>query len=74
MIGTTRSGIAMHDGNLRDAGRRHAGLIGKTAAAGGKGFIGVHQVGTAALGQGHHWQAVFQRNLLNAQRLVHPGR
>ncbi len=60
----------MHHGDLRQTHGRHAGLVGKGAAAFNENFTLVHQVGAAAFHQRNQWQLVFLRNLLHAQALL----
>ena len=64
----------MHDGDLRNAGRRQARLIGKTATALDEHFSLVEQIGAAGLHKLHHRQLVAHRDLLHAQMLLHAHR
>ncbi len=69
-VGATGGGRAVHHGNLRDALRRQAGLVGETASAVYKDFALVHQVGATAFHQIDHRQLVLAGDLLGAQGLA----
>ena len=66
-VSTTGSGGAMHDGNLRQTGSRHARLVRKAAPAFDKDLALVHQIGASAFHQVNHRQLVLLRDFLRAQ-------
>ena len=71
-IGAACGAAAHHAGDLRDAPRRHIGLVEKNTSemvAIGEYLILMRQVGAAAVDQVDAWQAVFGRAFLSAQLL-----
>ena len=73
-IGAARGRGAVHDGDLRDAARRHARLVGEAAAARHEDLGLVEQVGAAGLDQVHDRQLVLHHDLLDALALALAGR
>ena len=73
-VGAAGGGRAMHDGDLRQAGGRHARLVGETASALDEDLALVHQIRAAALDQIDQRQLVLARDLLRAQRLAQAHR
>ena len=64
----------MHHGDLRDAARRHARLVGEAAAARHEDLGLVEQVGAARLDQVHDRQLVLHHDLLHPLALALAGR
>ena len=64
----------MHHGDLRNAGCRHARLVGEAAPAFHEHLRLVEQIGTAGFDEAHERQLVFECDLLNAQVLLHAHR
>ena len=76
-IGAAGGAGAHHDGDLRDAGGRHVGLIVEDAAemiAIGKHLVLVRQIGAARIDQIQARQPVLRRDLLRAQMFLHRQR
>ena len=76
-IGAAGRARAHHDGDLRNAGRRHVRLVEEDAAemlAVGKHLGLVRQVGAAGIDQIDARQPVLARDLLRAQMLLHRHR
>ena len=71
LVGAARGRRAVGDGDHRRAGGRHARQVAKQRAAAHETLNPVlQQVGAGALDQLHVGQAVFQREFLDAQRLL----
>ena len=76
-VGAARGARAQHDGDLRDAGRRHARLVVEDAAevlAIGEDLGLQRQERAARVDQVDARQAVLERDLLRAQVLLHRER
>ena len=64
----------MHHGDLRDAGRGHARLIGKAAPALDEHLRLKEEIGAARFDEAHGRQFVLQCDLLHAQTFFHSHR
>ena len=73
-VGAARGRRAVHHGDLRDAARRHARLVGEAAAARHEDLGLVEQVGAARFDQVHDRQLVLHHDLLDALALALAGR
>ena len=72
MIRAARGRRSMHDGDLRNAGRRQARLVGETATALDEHFRLVEQIGAAAFASGTIGSLFSHRDLLHAQIFFTP--
>ena len=61
----------MHHGDLRNAGGRHARLVGEAAPAFHEHLRLIKEIGAAGFDEAHERQLVFECDLLNAQVLLH---
>ena len=69
-VGAARGRRAVHHGDLRDAARRHARLVGEAAAARHEDLGLVQKVGAARFDQVHDRQLVLHHDLLDALALA----
>ena len=70
-IRAARGRGAVHHGDLRNAGGRHARLVGEAAPAFDEHLRLVQQIGAAGFDEAHERQLVLERDLLDAQVLLH---
>ncbi len=73
LVGAAGGGVAVHHGDLRDAGGGQACLVGEGAGALHEHVGGVVEVGAAGFHQAHHGQPVLLGDALQAQGFMQPG-
>ena len=74
LIGAAGGRVAVHHGDLRDAGGGQTCLVGEGPRALDEHLGGVVQIGATGFHQTHHRQLVLQGDALQTQRFVQSGR